>query len=168
MLVAMSFIVMWFGMPIIPIAPFLKFEPSDVPLLLAAVLYGPFAGFLAILAKNMLYFMIHGGSIFGIFMSFFASLTFVLVTVFLHRKMNLILAAVFGSIALALVMIPLNLIIVPLQFGTPFENVWKMLLPVYLPFNLIKGALNTTIFSIVYSFIKNRQFGPLKGEISKI
>src|SRR5699024_1318634 len=131
--------------------PFLKFEPSDVPLLLAAVLYGPFAGFMAILAKNILYFLIHGGNIFGIFMSFFASLTFILVTVFLLRKLNIILAAVFGTIALGLIMIPLNLIIVPLQFGIPFENVWKLLLLVYIPFNLLKVTLNMAIFMMVYS-----------------
>lgn len=156
MLSAISFILMWLGFPIIPIAPYLKFEPSDVPLMLATVIYGPFAGLLALSAKNLLYFLLHGGNIFGIFMNFSASATFLLVLSFFYKRTHFIISAGLATVALALIMIPLNVIIVPLQFGMAFEQVWALVLPVYIPFNLIKGCLNTALFILIWSLINKR------------
>lgn len=156
MLSAISFVFMWLGFPIIPIAPYLKFEPSDVPLMMATIIYGPLAGVLALTVKNMLYFLLHGGNIFGIFMNLSASATFLLVTSFFYRRMHLIVSGGLGTIAMALVMIPLNVIIVPLQFGMTFEQVWPLVLPVYTPFNLIKGCINTVLFILVWSLINKR------------
>lgn len=160
MISAMSFILMWISIPIIPVAPYLKFEPSDVPLLIASVIYGPLAGVMALAVKNFLYFLLHGGSIFGIFMNFCASATFLLVTMYVYKKANLIISAGLGTIAMALMMIPLNVIIVPLEFGLQFQQVWALLLPVYIPFNLIKGCLNTVLFILIWSLIKKRVLKP--------
>jgi riboflavin transporter FmnP len=157
MTAALSFVLMWFGFPIIPIAPYLKFEPSDVPLMIATVTYGPTAGVLALTVKSLMYFLLHGGSIFGIIMNFFASATFLLVISYVNKKMNFAVATGAGSIAMALVMIPLNMIIVPLEFGVAFEQVWALILPVYIPFNLIKGILNTVFFVLIWSVLKNRE-----------
>ncbi|RFU65161.1 ECF transporter S component [Peribacillus glennii] len=162
MIGALSFVLMWFGFPILPAAPYLKFEPSDVPLMIATIAYGPIAGILALTVKNLMYFLLHGSNIFGIFMNFMASATFLLVVSFVNKKMNMAVAGGAGAVAMALVMIPLNLIIVPLEFGIPFEQVSSLLLPVYIPFNLIKGCFNTFLFILLWSVLKNRAVVQLK------
>lgn len=154
MLSAISFVLMWFGFPIIPIAPYLKFEPSDVPLIIATVAYGPLAGLMTLTVKNLLYFLLHGGNIFGIFMNFSASATFLCVTALFYRRLHFIISAGLGTVFMALIMIPLNVIVVPLQFGIPFAQVWALMLPVYIPFNLIKGCLNTALFLLIWPLIK--------------
>lgn len=155
MFASISYTIMWLGISIIPIAPFLKYEPSDVPLMMATLMFGPHAGLLALITKELLYFLIHGGNILGIIMHFFAAATFILTMYFFVKRTNLIVSGIIATIAMAIVMIPLNMIIVPLQFGTPFENVWALMLPVYIPFNLIKGALNTVILVFVWSMVKD-------------
>lgn len=162
MIGALSFVLMWFGFPIIPAAPYLKFEPSDVPLMLATIAYGPVAGIMALTIKNLMYFLLHGSNIFGIFMNFCASATFLLVGYFVNKKMNFAVSGGAGAIAMALVMIPLNMIIVPLEFGLPLEKVQALLLPVYIPFNLIKGSLNTVLFILLWSVLKKSAVTQLK------
>jgi riboflavin transporter len=62
----------------------------------------------------------------------------------------------------SLFMIPMNMIIVPLEFGVSFEQVSALLLPVYIPFNLIKGLFNTVLFVLLWSALKNRAIVQLK------
>jgi riboflavin transporter FmnP len=154
MFAAFSTILMWFNSPILPGAPYLKFEVSDVPLLIATIIYGPIGGVIALTVRTILYFLLHGGNIFGIFMNYIAALTFILTFSFLYKKANTIVASIFGTMAMTLVIIPLNIIIVPLEFGLSFEQVWALMLPVYIPFNLIKGALTSVVLIISWSIIR--------------
>jgi riboflavin transporter len=158
MLSSMSLALMWVGFPIIPIAPYLKYEPSDIPLMIASMMYGPLTGLIALVIKNSLYFFVHGGNIFGIFMNFCASGTFLLMMSLFYKKTNIFVSAGIGTIAMALITIPLNVIIVPLEFGMDVKKVWAMILPVYIPFNLVKGSLNTILFILVWSQIKKRVY----------
>jgi riboflavin transporter len=158
MLSAMSLVLMWVGFPIIPIAPYLKYEPSDLPLMIASIIYGPLSGVLTLTIKNFLYFFVHGGNIFGIFMNLCASTTFLLTMSFFNKKTNIIVSAGLGSVAMALITIPLNVIIVPLEYGMEIKKVWALILPVYIPFNLIKGSLNTILFILIWSQIKKRVY----------
>ncbi|MEH7254880.1 hypothetical protein V7111_22485 [Neobacillus niacini] len=89
-------------------------------------------------------------------MNFCASGTFLLAFSYASKKLILPIAGGLDAIARALVMIPLNMIIVPFEFGMSFEKVWVLMLPVYIPFNLIKGALNTAIFIAVWSLLTKR------------
>ena len=48
------------------------------------------------------------------------------------------------------VMIAWNYLLTPLYMGTPRADVAEMLLPVFLPFNLLKGILNSAIILLLY------------------
>lgn len=156
MLSAMSFVLMWLSIPVFPPAPYLKYDPSDLPLLLATIIYGPFAGLMTLAVKNTMYFLLHGGNIFSILMNFSASATFLLVTSFFYKRINLIVSGSAGAVAMALIMVPMNMVIVPLIHGVPFEKVWALMLPIYIPFNLIKGCLNVTLFLLTWKVIQKR------------
>ena len=47
-----------------------------------------------------------------------------------------------------------NYLITPIYMGYPREAVAELLLPAFLPFNLIKGALNAIIVFFVYKPLK--------------
>lgn len=43
-----------------------------------------------------------------------------------------------------------NYLVAPLYMGVPREEVAKLLLPAFLPFNLLKGGLNAAITMLLY------------------
>ena len=55
MLAALSLMLMFLvRFPIIPTAPFLEYEPGDVPALIAAFLFGPGAGFIVTFVVSLI------------------------------------------------------------------------------------------------------------------
>ena len=67
--------------PIIPAAPFLEYEPGDIPIYIIAFLYGPLSGLvITIIASLIQGITVSAGSgIIGIIMHIYATGTFVLV-----------------------------------------------------------------------------------------
>ncbi|MEG1519966.1 MAG: ECF transporter S component, partial [Clostridia bacterium] len=55
-----------------------------------------------------------------------------------------------GVIAMTIIMILWNYLLTPLYMKIPREDVIAMLVPMILPFNLIKGGLNMAITLIIY------------------
>ena len=110
--------------PIIPTAPFLEFEPGDVPALIATFFYGPGAGFMVTLVVSLIQaFTVSAGSGWiGALMHLIATGSMVIVAGYIYKKIHTfkgaIIALVAGSISMTLIMIPLNLI-----FTTKFMNV---------------------------------------------
>jgi len=51
------------------------------------------------------------------------------------------------------VMVPVNLIIQPNFFGTPYDVVKSLILPAIIPFNLIKSVVNSILTALVYKRI---------------
>ena len=51
---------------------------------------------------------------------------------------------------MTLAMLLWNYLITPIYMGYPREAVAELLLPVFLPFNLVKGGLNTAITLLLY------------------
>jgi len=143
--------------PIFPAAPYLEYEPMDVPILIAGFAFGPLAG-LAVTAVSS---VIQGvtvsaavGGWVGILMHFIATGTLVTVSslIYKHKQTvtGAVIALVAGTIAMSVIMIPANLIITPAFFGTPPEVVQSLLLPVLIPFNLIKAGINSAIAFVIY------------------
>ena len=55
-----------------------------------------------------------------------------------------------GVIVMTGMMLLWNYLVTPLYMGTPREAVAAMLLPVFLPFNLIKGGINAALTMLIY------------------
>ena len=51
---------------------------------------------------------------------------------------------------MVLLMLLWNYLIAPIYMGLPREELAKLLLPVFLPFNLIKGGINAAITFLVH------------------
>lgn len=138
--------------PIVPGAPFLKYDPSDAAGLVAGILYGPAAGVIVAAIKDIFFF---ARNPLGIIADFIAAATFVGVTAWAYRRgsgppaSRLLWAAAFGIAARVLVMIPTNFVILWWQFGMPPERVSSLLLPAIVPFNALKGLINALLAFVV-------------------
>jgi len=67
-----------------------------------------------------------------------------------HTLQGAILGLVCGTLVMTVVMLLWNYLITPIYMGYPREAVAKMLLPAFLPFNLVKAALNSAITLLLY------------------
>ncbi|HHT37196.1 MAG: ECF transporter S component [Candidatus Wallacebacter cryptica] len=142
--------------PIFASAPFLEYDMADVPILIGTFLFGPISGLLLTAAVSILQGLTvsaQSGWI-GIIMHIIATGTFVVVAGaiyrFNHTRIGAIIALVCGSIAMTLMMIPLNLIFTVHFMGVDRAVVVDMLIPVIIPFNLIKACANSIVTFLVY------------------
>lgn len=156
MLAATAFVLMaTIQLPILPQAPFLRYDPSDAVALLGGLAYGPGAGAAIVLVKDVLFFLLRARSPFGPLADFIAAGSFVVATAWVFRRARgsfarrLLVAALLGAVARVLVMIPANFVILYLQFGTPPARVAALLLPAIIPFNAIKALMNAGIAYLV-------------------
>ena len=68
----------------------------------------------------------------------------------MHTLKGAILGLIAGVLTMTLAMLLWNYIITPIYMGYPREAVSAMLVPVFLPFNLIKGILNMAFTMLLY------------------
>ena len=90
----------------------------------------------------------------GAIMHFIATGATVTVAGLIYRRVHnfkgAILALAAGSICMTLVMIPLNLFFTTKFMQVPVEAVQAMLIPIIIPFNLLKATLNSILTIFVY------------------
>ncbi len=152
-------LVLLIRIPIFPSAAYLEYDMADVPILLGAFLLGPAAGLeILFVASAIQAFFLGGNGIIGLIMHFCASGVLILVAALVYRRgennKSMILGLVLGSLAMTLCMIPLNLIFTVHFFGVPHDVVVAGLIPVTIPFNLIKAGLNSLLLFLVYKSIR--------------
>jgi riboflavin transporter FmnP len=162
MLAALSVVLVWLvHFPIFPQAPFLEYDPADIPVLVGTFAFGPLAGlFLAVVAAVVQGLTVSAPSgLYGILMHIISTGTYVLAAGLIYRyKKNRTGAAVSlvaGAAASAVVMCFANLLITPIFMGAPVQAVQSMLLTTILPFNLIKALANGIAVFLIYKPVSN-------------
>lgn len=153
--------------PLIPAAPFLEYDMADVPILLSALLLGPLPGLAVLLAACLIQALTVSAASgwIGFLMHFIASAALILIASPVFRKSKgslkmLALGLVLGSLAMTVVMIPLNLVFTGIFMGTGVKAVASMLIPAIIPFNLLKAGINSAIAFAL--------FVPLKKAFEKL
>ncbi|AXX65569.1 MAG: ECF transporter S component [Lactobacillus sp.] len=139
----------------IPMIAFLKYEPKDVILILGGMVFGPiFAIILSVIVPFFELITTSSTGIIGFVMNVIAAICFVLPPVIAYSKKkktkNLIIGLIVGIIMLTISMLLWNYLLAPIFFGYPRSQVVGMLIPIILPFNLIKGGLNSLFVLILY------------------
>lgn len=149
--------------PIFPSANFLEYDPADIPVLICAMVLGPIPGIIVLFASCLIQALTvsSGSGIIGFFMHLIASAVLILLTSLIYRKKktipSLIIGLVLGTLAMVVVMIPLNLIFIPplVEMTTGFtvttKDVAAMIVPTIIPFNLIKAGVNSAITFAVFT-----------------
>lgn len=143
--------------PIFPAAPYLKYDASFVPIMVVAFAYGPGAG----MSVGIVAWTIHcfiTGDLIGWCMTMLVLMCFMIPAALIYKNNRTMKGAILGlavgfiaSVAGAIVG---NLIFTPM-YGTPFDVVLTLVVPVLLPFNVLKAALNSVLTLVVYKSIKN-------------
>lgn len=139
----------------IPIVLFLEYEPKDVIIAIGGFIYGPLAAMTISLVTSVVEMVtISGTGPIGMIMNVLASCSFACTAALIYKKKRTVGGAVTGLIAggmiMTLIMLLWNYLITPLYLGYPREAVVELLIPAILPFNLLKGGLNTAITLLVY------------------
>lgn len=159
-LAAVAVVLVWLiHFPLIPAAPFLEYDMADVPVLLATVLFGPVWGMLMLTVVSLIQaFLLGGNGWVGAVMHTVASGALVwIVGAFTRRCVKparFAIGLVLGALAMAAVMVPMNLTLTVYFLGTPRAAVVEMLLPIILPFNLLKAGINCALTAVVYTALR--------------
>ena len=145
--------------PIFPSAPFLEYDPADITLIMGAFLYGPAAALILTVVVGVVQgFTVSAQSgVIGIIMHIVATGSYVLVAGFIYMKMEslkgIVVALLAGTVVMCALMAAMNLILTPIFMGVPRAVVASMILPVILPFNLIKAAINSCASFILFKSV---------------
>lgn len=139
--------------PIFAAAPFLKMDLGEVPLILVSVLFSPSISLAALFVKELLSFFLSGSNILGLAADFLVCGSF-LMTFSLALRYKISLQTITASTAIGatirmLVAIPVNLVVLWLQYRTNAAGVWAQM-PYILLFNLIKTTLDGVCFFFLY------------------
>ncbi len=139
----------------IPVVLFLKYEPKDVIIVLGGLMMGPLsAAVISVISSVIEMLTISDTGPWGLLMNVIASCAYACTAAAIYKKKRTANGAVAGLLcgtaAMAVTMLLWNYLITPIYMGTPREVVAGMLLPTFLPFNLVKGGLNTGITLLIY------------------
>ena len=153
MLCAITYIVMVVGR--IPVVLFLKYDPSDVIVTLGGLIWGPMTScIVSVIVATIEMLTVSDTGILGCIMNIVQTLSFACTAAVIYKKKHTLSGAVIGLISgcilATIVMMLWNYLITPLYMGYPREAVVELLLPAFLPFNLIKGGLNVAFTFLLY------------------
>lgn len=139
----------------IPLVLFLKYDPKDVVIVIGGLIFGPLTSFVVTMIVSVVQmFTISGTGILGCIMNIISSCSFACTAAFIYKKKHKLSGAILGLFCgfscQVVVMMLWNYLIAPIYMGYPREAIVELLLPAFLPFNLIKGGLNAAITMLLY------------------
>ncbi len=156
MFVALSYVLAYFiHFPVIPAAPFLKYDPKDVIITLGGFMLGPIPCLIISVLTPLLELLTRNGSgIIGFTMNVFAAVSFTLPATLIYRKVKGFKGALIGLVVSTLVMTAVmllwNYILTPLYTDNSRSDVLKLFLPALIPFNILKGVINSAFVLILF------------------
>ncbi|WP_298018297.1 ECF transporter S component [uncultured Dysosmobacter sp.] len=139
----------------IPLILFLKYDPKDIVIAMGGLIFGPLTSFaVALIVSLAEVFTISENGVLGFIMNVISSCSFACTAALIYKKKPRPSGAMIGLFCgwgcMVCVMLLWNYLITPIYMSCPREAVVKLLLPAFLPFNFIKGGLNTAITMLLY------------------
>ncbi len=137
------------------VSGFLSFDLKDVVIVIAGFISGPLAAFAVTVVVSFVEMItISSTGVIGFVMNVLASASFACIASGIYHKDRKLKGAIIGLVAgvlcMTAIMLLWNWLITPLYMKVPRSVVVGMLVPVFLPFNLVKGGINATLAMILY------------------
>lgn len=134
---------------------FLKFDLKDVVIAIGGFIYGPLASAaISVVVSFLEMVTVSESGPIGFIMNVLSTCAFVCPAAFIYKRRRglsgAVIGLVVGVLAMTAVMVLWNWIITPIYTGMPREAVAAMLLPLFAPFNLIKGGINAAATMLLY------------------
>ena len=171
MLVAMAYVAMLITRPLPTVAGFLSYDLKDVVIAIGGFMLGPAAAALITLVVSLIEMVtVSSKGLIGLLMNVLSTAAFVLPPALLYRRDRTLKSAALGLglgvVAMTAMMLAWNYIVTPMYMGVPRDVVAGMLVPTFLPFNLVKGGLNAGITMLLYKPLSAaiRRAGLLPGK----
>ena len=156
MLSAVAYVVMVaIHLNLVPAAPFLTYDPKDVVIAIGGFIYGPAQVLIiSVIVSFLEMITVSDTGIIGFVMQVIATLSYAGVASViykrLHTKKGALTALICGTISMAIIMVLWNLLLSPIYLGTDRATVVSLLVPAIIPFNTLKGVLNSVIVLLIY------------------
>lgn len=134
--------------PIMPGITWLKYDPASAIALVVGLIFDPMMALIVSCVPYLVHLTTATG-FFGALMAVVACVSLVmpscLIYKHMHTRTGLILAIVVGNVVCLAACLAANIIITPIYTGAPLEAVMGMMLPVLIPFNIIKLIINDVL-----------------------
>jgi riboflavin transporter len=158
-----------FSIPLMP--SFLKFDFSEIAVMLATFSMGPLTGILVELLKNLIHYPFTSSNGVGEIANFLVGSAFVGTAGIIYRyyktRAGAAISMASGTVAMTLVACLVNyFIVLPFYFtffpleaiigmcrdvgNTGVKDLWTLILYVFVPFNLLKGTVISLIVAVIY------------------
>lgn len=134
---------------------FLSLDVKDAFIVIASFYLGPIAGVVISAVVSVLEMVTNSTTgIYGMIMNFLGSAAFAAVGALIYKYKKTLIGAVVSlivaTVSMTAVMIAANLIITPFYQGMPVQAIADLILPLFLPFNIVKGILNSALVMMIY------------------
>ena len=151
MFCAVAYVLTYLKLPV----SFLSLEIKDSVIVLCTLIFGPMAGLKIAILVPFLEMITHSSTgVYGLIMNILSSITFALVSGLIYKYKRsfygAIVALVSGVFSVTAVMLLANIFVTPFYMNVPTEMVMKMMPTLFLPFNLVKSALNGAVVLLLY------------------
>ena len=155
MLAAVAWVVTYLCKALPSVNGFLDFEFKSVIVCIGGFTLGPMAALvLSVLVPVVEFFTISGTGPIGLLMNVLSTAAFSCTACWIYKKYRSMNGAVVGlgvgAVTMTALMLLWNYLITPIYQGVAREVVAAMLVPVFLPFNLVKGGLNMAFTLLLY------------------
>lgn len=149
---ALSFVLTFVEFPIFPPAPWLMYDPSGIVAFVAALAFGPSTGAVVVVLPWVLKTLFSFNP-WGHLMAIVAGVALCVPAALVARRVQgrrgLALGMALGAACSLVACIAGNLVVTPLYTAVSTADVIAMVVPVLLPFNAIKIALNCIVAALV-------------------
>ena len=155
MITCLAYVVMLVSKLMPSVYGFLDFDFKDVVICIGGFIYGPVsAAAVALVVAFIEMVTISTTGPWGFLMNFLATASFCCTACFIYKKHHTMKGAVIGLvtgvICLVVVMLLWNYLVTPIYQSMPREAIADLLLPVFLPFNAVKGGMNLAATLLLY------------------
>ena len=155
MLTALAYVVMWMSKILPSVNDFLDFDFKHVVICIGGFIYGPVsAGLITVVVCFIEMITISGTGPWGCLMNIIGTASFCCTACYVYKKNHTMKGAVIGLslgvIVMTALMLLWNYLVTPIYQGMPRSAIADMLVPVFLPFNLVKGGMNAAATLLLY------------------
>ena len=155
MLTALAYVVMWMSKILPSVNDFLDFDFKHVVICIGGFIYGPVsAGLITVVVCFIEMITISGTGPWGCLMNIIGTASFCCTACYVYKKNHTMKGAVIGLslgvIVMTALMLLWNYLVTPIYQGMPRSAIADMLVPVFLPFNLVKGGMNMAATLLLY------------------
>lgn len=156
MLTAITYVVMCLSKFLPQVLGFLQFDLKNVVICIGGFIFGPMAAAaVAVVVAVIEMFTVSDTAFWGCIMNAIGACAFCCTASFIYKKKHSMSGAVIGlavgTLFCTAVMLVWNYLITPLYMkGVTRDQVVAMLIPIFLPFNLVKGGMNMAVTLLLY------------------